>query len=482
VSKQKDLVKNTLILAFGKMSTQFISFLLLPLYTVFLSPGEFGTVDLIITYITLLVPAITIQLEMASFRFLVDARDNEVEKKRIISNILWLVGLIVIVCVPVFLLINAYVPIPYVGLVLLNIIVTIFSGLFLQFARGVGKNKQFAIGSIIAGVVMLVGAVVLIAILRMGAEGLLFSIAIANASCALYLFAALKTHKYIGFGLRDRKLQNQLMKYSFPLVPNGISWWVINVSDRTIIAVFLSVAANGIYAVANKFSILFMGVFSVFGMAWTESASMHINAKDRDKFFSDTMNASVRLFGSLGLLLIAIIPLIFTFLIDTKFHEAYLYIPILVVAAFFNVLVSLYGTIYIAKKLTKQVANTSMLAAGINMVINFALIHFIGLYAAAISTVIAYLAMSVYRHYDAKKYVTITYEKHIFVKLTLLYTVVLLLYYYNTMVGNIMSAVFAATIAILLNKSIVRVMKNKVLSLKNRKKLTAEQEEYENLL
>ena len=84
MSKKSELIKNTLILALGKVFTQLISFLLLPIYTIFLSPAEYGVVDLITTYMILSVPLITVQLEMAAFRFLVDARDNEYEKQRIL--------------------------------------------------------------------------------------------------------------------------------------------------------------------------------------------------------------------------------------------------------------------------------------------------------------------------------------------------------------------------------------------------------------
>ena len=64
MSKKKDLVKNTFIILLGKVCTQFLSFFLMPLYTNVLSSSEYGTVDLIITYVALFVPVITLQIEM----------------------------------------------------------------------------------------------------------------------------------------------------------------------------------------------------------------------------------------------------------------------------------------------------------------------------------------------------------------------------------------------------------------------------------
>ena len=77
MNKGKELAKNTAIITIGKMSTQLISFLLLPLYTAVLSTEEYGIVDLVITYMQLLLPICTLQLEQAIFRFVLEKRDNE---------------------------------------------------------------------------------------------------------------------------------------------------------------------------------------------------------------------------------------------------------------------------------------------------------------------------------------------------------------------------------------------------------------------
>ena len=87
MDKNKELAKNTVIITIGKICTQFISFFLLPLYTAYLETGDLGTVDLLNTYISLLVPIVTLQLENDVFRFLIDARDDEEAKTRIITSV-----------------------------------------------------------------------------------------------------------------------------------------------------------------------------------------------------------------------------------------------------------------------------------------------------------------------------------------------------------------------------------------------------------
>ena len=483
MNKKKELVINTLIIALGKISTQFISFLLLPLYTTHLSTDAFGLVDLAVTYIALLAPVITIQLEMAAFRFLIDARGSKDQKSTVISSILRLLGLLLAAFIMGYLFVDIFIDISFGHLVVLGIVTTVVSNMLLQFARGLGENVHFAIGGVIAGVTTIVLNVILIVGFQMGAGGMLTAMAVANAVCAIYLFVALRLYEYIDFNKKEDGISVKLLKYSMPLVPNGISWWLISAADRTIISILLGLSANGIFAIAYKFPIIFTSFFSIFGLSWTESASMHIDSKDRNKFFSEIINASIQLFGSLGLILIASVPLAFNVLIDTKYNEAYLYIPILIIGAFFNAIVGLYSAIYIAKKLTKQVANSSMIAALISITLTLVFTYFIGLYAAAIATAVAYLAMSIYRHYDVKKYVTITYEKNIFIILGMLYAFTMVLYYYNNLIGNIVNIVVIMATVLLLNKSIVKVLKTKVFSLVGRrKKLTPEQQASEELL
>ena len=77
MNKGKNLIKNTLVLLIGKISVQFISFLMLPLYTGVLSTNDYGIIDIVLTYVALFSPVVTLQLEMSVFRFLVDKRSKE---------------------------------------------------------------------------------------------------------------------------------------------------------------------------------------------------------------------------------------------------------------------------------------------------------------------------------------------------------------------------------------------------------------------
>lgn len=457
MSKHSDLAKNTLILAIGKSAGALVSFLLLPVYTILLSPNDYGLVDLIITYIALFVPLLTLQMEMALFRFLVDVRGDEEGKRRVVSNALQIALITIILLIGLYVVVANLLHISYIWLIALNVGATIFSNLFMQISRGFGENKRFAIANIIAGVTLLLMSGVLVVGFRMGIAGVLLASAVAGITAGMYLFASLKMHKYISLTENDKAMKKQLLGYALPLIPNGMSWWVINVSDRTIVTIFLGLTANGIYAVSNKFAAIFISIFGIFGMSWTESASVHINAKNRDVFFSEVANMVVRGFGSLGLLMLAVLPILFPIIIGLQFRDAINYIPALILAALFSAIVGIYSAIYLAKKMTKVVMRMSISSAIINIGLNLLFINLIGIYAAALSTAVAYLVMAVYRHYDLKKFIKITYEKGLFLKLFIAYSVVIVLYYCNNPVLNVVNLLLMLGITMLLNRSIIGV-------------------------
>ena len=72
--------------------------------------------------------------------------------------------------------------------------------------------------------------------------------------------------------------------------------------------------------------------------------------------------------------------------INGSYHEAYYNIPIYLIASLFYVVVGLLGVVYVTTKRTSEIAKTTIFAAVINIVVHLALIHFIGIYAAIIST------------------------------------------------------------------------------------------------
>ena len=451
MSKQSQLVKNTLIIAVGKLSTQFLTFLLLPIYTAFLSPAEYGVLDLVMVYMGVLSPVLTMQMEMAVFRHLIDARgkSNLIAKTVASSALLTLAGICVgtIAIGLVSLILSPELAVYIVG-VFMSLSITNY---LLQVARGLGRNDTFAIASIIIGLINIILSVIAVVVLHLSIPGILASLIIANVIGAIYLLVRTNTCRYLRFSNVEKGTVKSLLGYSWPLVPNHISLWGINGVSRTIVASLLGFVAMGIFAAASKFTIIYTSLYSVFAMSWTESVSLHI--KKKDDFLSNTSNSMVKLFASLALGIISVSAILFPLLVASDFKDARYYIPILIAGGFFASLVTHYAAIYLATKQTHKLAIVTFQALLISTALTLAGIWVIGLYAPAIAVVVTYAYLTIRRHYDVQRYVTIRYRKNIIWGLVGFTALVLGLFYVNTLLTDILSVIITSVLAFMINRN-----------------------------
>lgn len=466
MNKEKQLLKNTTIVTIGKIATQLITFFLLPVYTTVLTKEEYGIVDLLNTLVSLFLPIVTLQIEQGVFRYLVDYRKNKEKQIEVVTSVMKFLLIQVCIYGIVFLGTSIWIHNSYKYLLAVNLIVAMFSLTLLQICRGLGDNKKYALGSFILGASSVILNIVFIVVFKFGAYGILMATIISNFVCTMYIYISKKVYKYIQIKKYNKKLLKEIIKYSIPLVPNMISWWIVNTSDRSIISCILGIGKNGIYSAANKFTNVFASLYEVFNITWTEAAAININLPEKDEFFSKILDVTIKFFGSLALGIIALMPFIFPILINEQFAESYKQIPILMVGSMFNVLVSFIGSIYVAKKITKKIAKTSILAAIINITINLLLIRWIGLYASSISTLIAYMSMFIYRYIDSKKYVKLHINKKVVVSMIILLIISIYIYYEKYQILKITNAIIVLIYAVIINKKsfifIIKSVKYKI--------------------
>lgn len=462
MSKNSELAKNTFIIFIGKFCTQFISFLLIPIYTNLLPTTDYGYIDLIQSYISLLVPILILRLDSGIFRFLIDARNNNDEKNSIVTNILFFTLLQIILFTVIFIVINSFFDIKYAFSIGINIIFLSIASILLQLTRGVGDNIGYSIGSIISGVSTILLNILFIVKLGKDSSSILIASGIANIICSLFLFFRNKVYKSISIKNINKPKLKSMLNYSLPMIPDGLSWWIINVSDRSIISFFINTAANGIYAVSSKFSNILSSLFLIFNMSWQESASLHINDKDNEEFFGNIFNTTYKIFFSACIGIMVLMPIVFEWLIGDDYVEAYIYIPLLLLANLYSAVANVIGGIYIAKKNTKSVAKTTLFAALINLAINILMIKKFGLFAAAISTLLSYIALAIYRYIDVQKYIKLKLDYRIFILTMLIFCISGVLYYLNTFILNIINLILTVSIVLILNLDIIKIFINRV--------------------
>lgn len=460
MSRGKELVKNTIIILIGRVSTQLLSFFMMPLYTHYINTSDYGYVDLIQSYIALIVPIIILRFDSAVFRFLIDAREDKKEKNNIITNTFLVFIVQIMIFVILFLVLSRFFKFEYLIYIILNVIFMAIAQVLMQMARGVGDNLGYAISSIIAGGITIITNLICIFKFKLGGESILISAILANASCAAFLFVKNKFYKNIN--KPQKQTMKKMLKYSIPMIPDGLSWWIVNASDRTLISIFLGNSMNGIYSVSCKFSNILSSFVQIFNMSWQENASLHINDKDNVEYFSKVLNQVYKLFFFICILILYCIPFVFKFMIGKSYQEAYKYIPILLSGNLYNCIAIILGGIYIARKETKKVAKTTMLGAVLNLIIDLILIKFIGIWAAAISTMISYMFLVLYRYIDIKKTFKIDINKKLFIISSILYIFLTIIYMLNNTLINIIVIIIIISTFILNYKETIKNIINTI--------------------
>ena len=413
MSREKDLVKNTVVLSVGKFLPKLCSFITLPVLTACLTKAEYGTYDLIATLIMLIIPIATLQIQSAAFRFLIDCRGDHDASAGIISNIFFFFFPVTLIAsfiiqlfftdfgLPTRLLITAYFFFDTIQLTI---------G---QITRGLGNNKVYSIGSIILSVVYTIGIIAGVSVCRGGFPAVIAALTIAQIAAIIYLSWSIRLLSYISWHKISVVQIKKLLAYSWPMVPNNLSTWVLKLSDRLVITAFLGVEANAVYAVANKIPNILSMAQSVMVMAWHENASIAAKDSDASEYYSKMLDKVFSLmFGCTGLL-IAATPLLFMLLIRGDYGQAYYQMPVLILAMFFFVMSSYFGGIYIAHKKTVNVGISTMVAAGINLLIDLCFVRVIGIWAGSVSTLTAYAVLYYYRMLNCQKFqpLTVNYRK-----------------------------------------------------------------------
>lgn len=263
----------------------------------------------------------------------------------------------------------------------------------------------------------------------------------------------------------EKKRVNRYLKYSLPLVPNVISWWILNSADRTIILKFINVGANGIYSAANKFSGIYTTIYNIFNLSWVESVALHLHENGSDEDFTKLQSTVIKFFSCAFLGLTAIMPLVFKILVNEKFGAAYYQIPILLAGAFFSAMTGVLGAYYVAEKMTSVIARMTIMAAILNIGVNLIFVQKFGLYAASISTLVAYLVVFILRYLDVRKRFGIKIELKVALGTILMTTIVWISYYSQNTIWCVMTFAIVCIYSLIMNfqllKSMIEVINKK---------------------
>ncbi len=412
------LLKNTIVYAAGNLGSRVLAFLLVPLYSYYLSKEDLGYYDLITTSVMMLVPFLSIQISDAVYRWLIEAR-NDAEKAAAVTNGAAVLCFTIVPFALLFFVADVYLNIQYGYYFLSLLFLTIASVFFQQILRGLGNNKLYSFVGILYTFLLVGFNVVFLFYTNLLVEGLLLASIIAYVLMLAATVATGKFYPLFRISSISRSSIRKMIAYSGPLIPNTISWWLINEVNRFIILYFLGLEFNGIFAMANRFPSLILMVNSIFMLAWQDHAISSSGTQEKKTDATRIFHMFMVLELSLAIFLISITRYMIQFLVDAKFYASWQYIPLLYLAVVFSSFASFLGVGYLNAKKTKGIFYTTIVGSLVNIAVTFGSIRFIGLYAPAVGMASGFFCMWIVRIRQTKSFYHIDIHYSTFVTLLL---------------------------------------------------------------
>lgn len=412
----KKLSKDIFIYGLGIVANKMVSFFLIPLYTAYLLPWEYGMRALTTSLEHFLFPLATLGFVQALIADYYATQSSE-ERRKVVSTAFFpvtLIGFIIGITMSLFsselsrLLFQRELK----GIMVLFSIYFAFnlpSFIFHSFLRARVQPKLYTFFIFSKSVVRVLLISLFLALLKKGLKGTYISDALVVM--VYFSFMLPLIFRYTKSVKFSKRWWISMLKYGLPLVPASIFHWLQTFSDRFLISYLVGLESVGIFAVAAQFSSVLTFIITPFFMTWLPYAFSIKDREDKGRYYSRALTYYLLVGMVLWLGVSGIskefIPLIAK---DSSYWEASQYIPILT----FSIL--LYGAAHILATPINVFRKTIYYSLGIllsgiaNLLCNLVLLSRIGIMGAAIASLVCYLTACSFFHFISQKIYPIRYE------------------------------------------------------------------------
>ena len=412
------LLSNTVLFGISTFGARFLTFLLTPFYTRVLSSAEYGVTDLLIQTGNLIIPLASVGIANGVIRY---GLDRNSDKRTVFTTglLATLAGFLLLLLVSPLLR-----QIPFLThdlwLVLLYVLMANLHSVCNQFARAMGHVRLFALDGILRTVLTIVFNILLLAVYPLGVTGYVLANILADGLATLFVFFRARQWRYIRLSPRLPGEAQRMLRYNLPLVPSTLCSWIINISDRYLIALLAGSAATGIYAVSNKLPNVLLTVANIFTSAWQLSALGDQPKAEKERFFSNVCSvySAVAFLAASGVIWTT--QLSTRLLAAPEYYEAWRYVPVLTLATTFACLGSFLSSVYMVEQRSTATLATTLLGAAGNVAGNLLLIPVWGSMGAALSTLGSYLLIFVVRAVHTRSMLRIHWNIPVFLTSTAL--------------------------------------------------------------
>ncbi|HLY86521.1 MAG TPA: oligosaccharide flippase family protein [Gaiellaceae bacterium] len=425
----RGLTRDSFIYGIGGLVSRFLAVLMLPLYTSYVSPGDYGRIEILMAAMAVAVTLLRGGANFGFIRFYFLDKDPGY-RRRLVRTVFWAqmaystVGLVISIVfahrIAGWFGVTQHGPhlqgsgtnlVMATGVLLwANVNYAQMTNLF----RCEQRSVAFSIATLANIAVTVPLTVILVVVYKEGPLGII----VGNLSGTLILYVVLLAYRREQLGLQfDFKLLRSLNRFGFPLVAAALALWVTNFGDRFMLvklahgSPYQIIEVVGQYSLANKISGAMVLLFTAFQIAWPAFAYSIEDEEEAKRAYSYVLTYLMFIAAWVALALS-----LFSYWIVHTLAQKHGYWPAdtaIPALAYSSVFYAGFTVVTIATGRTRNtqfnwVAAT--LAAVLNFTLNVWLIPAYGMLGAAYATLAAYALLMAVRTWNAQKMYPVAYQ------------------------------------------------------------------------
>jgi O-antigen/teichoic acid export membrane protein len=416
MSQLRSIGNQTVVYTAGTIIGKIASFVMLPIYTRFLTPADYGILELLGMTIDVIGMIAGIGLVAGVFKFY-SAEDDAATKRSVMSTaeigvmVLATVTSLIGLAVAPFLshlLFGAHANVLYVRLFFLLYFLQNFEQIPLLLLRAENRAVLFVTLNVLKLIMQLSLNILFVVHLRMGIEGVLLSSIITGIVVAIGLTAYLVRRVGIGFRMHNFR---EMLAFGSPLVLWSLGSFVLVFSDRFFLNHYIDTASVGIYSLAYKFAFVLSALAATpFQTVWDVQRFEVAKRPDGAEIFGRVFLYMNVIVGSVGLAIIVFVHDFLLTMSDPSFLSAYRLVPLLIAAQIVFIWAAYWNFGIFMSGDTKWMARGTFVLVPLTLGLNFALIPRYGVFGAAWATFVAYAARFFWLYYFSQRQYPIHYR------------------------------------------------------------------------
>lgn len=411
----KRLGKHSAVYGLGGLVSRILAVLLLPLYTRYLSPSDYGKVETLIALTTAIGIVLRMGIHSAFFRFYFDSSEPG-QRRLVLRTSFWFTMGMATLGLALGLLFSA----PLADLLFdspgdAELVAASFVGLWAgmnyeqitSLFRVEERSVAFVTASV-ANILLTVAATLLLVVaLEQGPLGVI----VGNFTGTLLVYAALLGYRREQLGLQlDRALLREMNRFGVPLMPTALFLWTTNFSDRLFLAQLADTREVGLYSVGVRIASAMVLMLTAFRLAWPAFAYSIADDREAKRTYAFVLTYLVLLTTWVATALALLSPWIVAWLAAPAFETSSRVVGPL---AFSTVAFAAYIVVAIGVGRAKRTQLNWVVAgaaAAVNVTLNLLLIPPYGMMGAAIATIAAYAAMFAAMAWWAQRIFPVPYQ------------------------------------------------------------------------